>query len=202
MKAHTSKSKKNKPLAEHAVVSKSHDNTESTFQFADNRPETTMLRKLQNMANNKLSQPIQKQAMEEEELLQGKFQTIQKMEEDEELMQGKFQPIQKKENNTGLPDDLKNGIENLSGHTMDDVKVHRNSDKPQQLQAHAYAQGTNIHLAPGQEKHLPHEAWHVVQQKQGRVKPTLQMKGNVMVNDDSALETEADVMGAKALQKT
>lgn len=35
-----------------------------------------------------------------------------------------------------------------------------------------YSQGTDIHIGPGQEKHLPHEAWHVVQQKQGRVKPT------------------------------
>lgn len=108
-------------------------------------------------------------------------------------------PIQKKANNTGLPDQLKSGIENLSGHSMDDVKVHYNSGKPAQLQAHAYAQGTHIHMAPGQEKHLPHEAWHVVQQKQGRVKPTLQMKGKVNVNDDKGLENEADVMGAKAL---
>ncbi|WP_445455554.1 eCIS core domain-containing protein [Flavobacterium sp. HNIBRBA15423] len=108
--------------------------------------------------------------------------------------------IQKKANNTGLPDNLKSGIENLSGHTMDDVKVHYNSDKPAQLNAHAYAQGSEIHLASGQEKHLPHEAWHVVQQKQGRVKPTMQMKGKVNINDDKGLETEADIMGAKALQ--
>ncbi|WP_264537886.1 DUF4157 domain-containing protein [Flavobacterium sp. N1736] len=108
--------------------------------------------------------------------------------------------LQRKENNTGLPDNLKSGIENLSGHAMDDVKVHYNSDKPAQLNAHAYAQGTDIHVASGQEKHLAHEAWHVVQQKQGRVKPTLQMKGKVNVNDDKGLENEADVMGAKALQ--
>jgi len=108
------------------------------------------------------------------------------------------QTIQKKENYTGLPDNLKTGMENLSGISLDDVKVHRNSDKPAQLQAHAYAQGTDIHLASGQEKHLPHEAWHVVQQKQGRVQPTMQMKGKVNVNDDTGLEKEADVMGAKA----
>ena len=107
-------------------------------------------------------------------------------------------PIQRKENKTGLPDTLKTGIENLSGYAMDDVKVHYNSNKPTQLQAHAYAQGTDIHLAPGQEKHLPHEAWHVVQQKQGRVKPTMQLKGKVNVNDDAGLEKEADVMGGKA----
>ncbi|OJJ22084.1 hypothetical protein BKI52_08580 [marine bacterium AO1-C] len=101
-------------------------------------------------------------------------------------------------NNTGLPENLKNGIEHLSGYSMDDVKVHYNSDKPIQMNAHAYAQGTDIHLASGQEKHLPHEAWHVVQQKQGRVKPTLQLKDKVDVNDDAGLEKEADIMGAKA----
>ena len=107
-------------------------------------------------------------------------------------------PLQKKENKTGLPNNLKTGIEQLSGYTMDDVKVHYNSSKPAQLNAHAYAQGTNIHVAPGQEKHVSHEAWHVVQQKQGRVKPTMQMKGGVNINDDKALEREADIMGRKA----
>ncbi|UII33646.1 DUF4157 domain-containing protein [Fulvivirga ulvae] len=111
-------------------------------------------------------------------------------------------PVQRqavsKNNNTGLPDNLKSGIENLSGHSMDDVKVHYNSDKPAQLQAHAYAQGTDIHLASGQEQHLPHEAWHVVQQKQGRVQATTQLKG-VSINNNAGLEKEADVMGAKAL---
>ncbi len=100
-------------------------------------------------------------------------------------------------NKTGLPDRLKSGIENLSGYSMDDVRVHYNSQKPSQLQAHAYAQGTDIHIAPGQEKHLPHEAWHVVQQMQGRVKPTMQAQG-VAINDDHALEREADLMGLKA----
>ncbi len=112
-----------------------------------------------------------------------------------------FNPVQKK-NDTGLPDNLKSGIENVSGFSMDDVKVHYNSAKPAQLQALAYAQGTDIHVGPGQEKHLAHEAWHVVQQKQGRVRPTFQMKQGIPVNDDAGLENEADVMGAKALQTT
>ncbi|HEX3573273.1 MAG TPA: DUF4157 domain-containing protein [Rhodopila sp.] len=102
-------------------------------------------------------------------------------------------------NRTGLPGTLKAGIEALSGVSMDNVKVHYNSAKPARLHALAYAQGTEIHLAKGQERHLPHEAWHVVQQHQGRVKPTLQAKG-VPVNDDPGLETEADVMGARALR--
>ncbi|NES68972.1 MAG: DUF4157 domain-containing protein, partial [Okeania sp. SIO2D1] len=113
-------------------------------------------------------------------------------------------PIQKQEdsvsNQTGLPDNLKAGVENLSGYSLDNVKVHYNSPKPAQLQALAYTQGTDIHVAPGQEKHLPHETWHVVQQMQGRVKPTMQMKDNVNINDDVSLEKEADVMGAQGMR--
>ena len=107
--------------------------------------------------------------------------------------------VQKKENTTGLPDNLKLGEEHLSGIDISDVKVHYSSSQPAQLNAHAYAQGNQIHVAPGQEKHLPHEAWHVVQQKQGRVKPTKQLKGKVNINDDVGLEKEADVMGSKAM---
>ena len=107
--------------------------------------------------------------------------------------------VQREENKTGLPDGLKSGMESISGFSLDDVKVYRNSDKPAQLQAYAYAQGTNIHLGPGQEKHLPHELGHVVQQKQGRVKATTQLKGTVSINDNDGLETEADLLGNKAL---
>ncbi len=110
-------------------------------------------------------------------------------------------PLQaKKENNTGLPDDLKTGAENLSGLSMDDVRVNYNSDRPAQIGALAYTQGADIHVAPRQEKHLPHEVWHVVQQAQGRVQPTLQMQG-AQVNDDEALEREADKMGQEIVQR-
>jgi Domain of unknown function (DUF4157) len=101
-------------------------------------------------------------------------------------------------NKTGLPDPLKANMEHLSGLSLNDVKVHYNSPKPAQLQALAYTQGSEIHIGQGQERHLAHEAWHVVQQKQGRVKPTFQMKG-VGINDDHGLEREADTIGAKAL---
>ena len=106
---------------------------------------------------------------------------------------------QEKPNQTGLPDQLKNGIENLSGYSMDDVRVHYNSSKPAKLQSLAYTQGNEIHVAPGQEKHLEHEAWHVIQQKQGRVASNTQMEGT-NINNDRFLEREADVMGAKAIQ--
>jgi len=100
---------------------------------------------------------------------------------------------------TGLPPALKAGVETLSDWAMDDVRVHRNSPEPASLDALAFTRGTDIHLGPGQERHLPHEAWHVVQQKQGRVPSTLQLHG-MAVNDDAALEREATVQGATALR--
>ncbi len=159
--------------------------------FVDNRPEAIAQRKMQEKADN--SPQAKKNAQ-----LQAKADRFS----NGVSIQNKVIQPKEKANRTGLPDHLKSGIENLSGISMDDVKVHRNSPEPAQLNAHAYAQGTNIHLGPGQEKHLPHEAWHVVQQKQGRVKPTMQMKGSVNVNDDTHLEKEADVMGAKASSRS
>jgi hypothetical protein len=100
-------------------------------------------------------------------------------------------------NRTGLPDRLKAGVEALSGLSMDDVRVHRNSSEPAKLGALAYATGAAIHLAPGQEQHLPHEAWHVVQQKQRRVKASPRLSG-ISINDDPSLEDEASGMGARA----
>lgn len=108
-------------------------------------------------------------------------------------------PVQAPTNRTGLPDKLKTGVEALSGLSLNGVRVHYNSPKPAQLSARAFAQGTNIHVAPGQERYLPHEAWHVVQQAQGRVKATMQMARGIIVNNDPALEHEADLMGARAL---
>jgi hypothetical protein len=113
-----------------------------------------------------------------------------------EALQRVAAPSHAPQNRTGLPDGLKAGVESLSGLSLDDVRVHYHSTKPAQVDALAYTQGSEIHVGPGQERHLPHEAWHVVQQKQGRVQPTLQMKG-VAINDDQGLEREADVMGGK-----
>src|SRR5262249_9494688 len=93
---------------------------------------------------------------------------------------------------TGLPEHLKAGIETLPGMLMDDVTVHYNSSNPAQVQALAYTHGAEIYVGPGAVSHLPHEAWHVVQQRQGRVPPTLQANG-VAINDDAGLEIEADV---------
>jgi Domain of unknown function (DUF4157) len=117
-------------------------------------------------------------------------QVVQRRERDEAWEQNTFSKI----NMTGLPDTLKAGVETLSGLSLDDVHVHYNSSQPVEVQALAYTQGTEIHIGPGQEQHLAHEAWHVVQQKQGRVMPTIRLQGTP-INDNARLEREADDIG-------
>lgn len=187
---------------------------------ADASQQTQQLRQLQAIADAGVSQlagmdeeePLQGAGMEDEELLQGAGMEEEDLlqgagMDEEEPLQGKFAAtgtVQREEapapNNTGMPDNLKSGIESLSGIDMSGVRVHQNSAEPAKVGAHAFAQGTDIHLASGQEQHLPHEAWHVVQQAQGRVQPTRQAKG-IAINDDAGLEHEADVMGAMAMQQ-
>lgn len=105
--------------------------------------------------------------------------------------------VPQRPNETGLPDALKGGLEQLSGLDLSAVRVHYDSPEPAQVEAHAYTQGADIHVGPGQEQHLAHEGWHVVQQMRGQVRPTLQAKAWA-VNVDDALEDEADIMGTQA----
>nr|WP_283102885.1 DUF4157 domain-containing protein [Shewanella abyssi] len=97
-----------------------------------------------------------------------------------------------------LPASLRRGMEKISGVNLQRVRVHYNSRKPAQVQAHAYAQGEDIFLAPGQESHLPHELGHVVQQALDMVVPTTVVNG-VAVNDDPRLEQHATELGESAL---
>lgn len=150
--------------------------------FEDNSPEALQMREFQSKVDG---------TEEMEELSSYQDKISEQSAEDSEPP---------KPNNTGIPDKMKASIEQLSGYSLDDVKVHYNSEKPAELQAHAYTEGTNIYVGPGQEEYLAHEVWHVVQQKEGRVKPTIQLEGGVPVNDDVSLEKEADVMGEKVVE--
>ncbi|WP_433693186.1 eCIS core domain-containing protein [Herbaspirillum seropedicae] len=177
MNTFESKSKGNESYSPSDGVGRSNLDRSHGAEFVDNRPQASLQRKLQSLAD--LSPQSQQVGQLKAMMDNG--------------------PVQKKENKTGLPDGLKSGVESLSGMSMDHVRVHYNSPQPEQLNAHAYAQGSDIHVAPGQEQHLPHEAWHVVQQAQGRVRPTTQLQG-LTVNTDAALEQEADRMGQNAMQ--
>lgn len=93
-----------------------------------------------------------------------------------------------------LPSKLRRSMEKLTGVNLKNVRVYYNSDKPDQVQAHAYAQGQSIYIAPGQEQHLPHELGHIVQQAKGMVKPTVNING-LEINDDPWLEEHATELG-------
>ncbi len=200
MNKYTDKPQDSKNQATNQLLKEEQNSIRSSFKGSDNRPEVTTLKKMQEAAN---CSPHAQHLIQMQALIANSPRTIAQMQVVESsrgtpTKQVSTQPtIQNKKNTTGLPDKLKSGIENLSGYSMDDVKVHYNSSQPAQLQAHAFTRGTNIHVASGQERHLPHEAWHVVQQKQGRVKPTLQMQNGLKINDERGLEQEADKMGEK-----
>lgn len=203
MKTHIQKPKQHES---HVIQSKT--------KAVNQAPVEQILQRFSGESGKVKGESVQREAaLDEDELLQGKFESGECEKVKGEIqMKGENGKVKDKEGNlspltfqflpeknlspnkTGLPDNLKSGIENLSGYSMDDVRVHYNSSKPAQLQALAYTQGSDIHVAPGQEKQLPHEAWHVVQQMQGRVQPTMQLQG-VNVNDNEGLEKEADVMG-------
>ena len=102
-------------------------------------------------------------------------------------------------NLTGIPTQMKMDFEQRSGLSFDDVRVHYNSDKPRKIGALAYTQGTQVHIGPGQERHLRHELGHVVQQKTKQILHTKIMNG-LFVNDDRGLEAEAErYSGSKAI---
>ncbi|MCP4117742.1 MAG: DUF4157 domain-containing protein [Desulfobacteraceae bacterium] len=100
-----------------------------------------------------------------------------------------------------LPDQLRNSLESVSGYDMSDVRIYFKSALPAYFQARAFAYGTHIYLAPGAEDALVHEAWHVVQQKQGRVKVTKALDGFAL-NNQIELEREADEAGKLLTDET
>lgn len=95
-------------------------------------------------------------------------------------------------NLTGIPTQMKLDFERRSGLSFDDVRVHYNSDKPRRIGALAYTQIPQVHIGPGQERHLQHELGHVVQQKRGIVRPT-GIEHGMAINRSPVLEHSADL---------
>ncbi|PKN59008.1 MAG: hypothetical protein CVU56_02635 [Deltaproteobacteria bacterium HGW-Deltaproteobacteria-14] len=99
---------------------------------------------------------------------------------------------------------LKERFESAFGHDFSDVRIHRGSAAASSVGATAFARGTDIHFAPGRFDAasqsgldvLGHELTHIVQQRAGRVSVP-QNKG-LSVNIDRSLESEADLLGARA----
>lgn len=98
-------------------------------------------------------------------------------------------------NRTNIPTHIKNRVESTANVSLDDVRVHYGSGRPERVGALAYTQGNQVYIGPGQERHLPHELGHVVQQKLGRVTAT-RVENGYALNDDPVLERQADRIGA------
>lgn len=183
------------------------------------------------------SAPIQmEETLEEDEkdVLQGKaapFQLQTGEEDEEEIAQKKVAPFQLQEeelmlkeapaaqapqqsfnaaksSKTSLPEPVQAQMESTMGADFSNVNIHKDSEKATGMGALAYAQGSDVHFAPGQfrpestsgQELIGHELAHVVQQREGRVTPTTQKKGQ-NVNDNAGLEQEADQMGREAAKK-
>lgn len=148
---------------------------------------------------------VQRDVEDEDDLLQGKFVAQRDQEDEDDLLQGKFVVQRQTDNQTGMPDDVKQRMEDSFQTDFSSVRVHPDSSKAPEVGALAFTQGTDIHFAPGQFKPdtssgqqlLGHELTHVVQQAEGRVPVTGEI-GGMALNDDASLEHEADVLGAKA----
>jgi hypothetical protein len=102
-----------------------------------------------------------------------------------------------------LPDPLRQKMEAAFDTDFSDVRVHE-GPQPAALDAVAYAQGNDIYMNPGKyspgtregQELIGHELAHVVQQRAGQV-ARRQGKG-MPINEDPALEQEADRLGALA----
>ncbi len=191
---------------------KKKDNTDSN---SDNKPKINFGEMLKGHANvpNLGSQPAQMMVEDEEEKPTQK-KAIQKktMVEEEEELQTKETPERQSESSVtsgtkvSMPDGVKDKMENSFGTDFSSINIHKDSEQATNMGALAYTQGNDVHFAPGQynpntqggQELIGHELTHVVQQRQGRVKPTKEQRKDLAVNDNPLLENEADTKGKKA----
>ncbi|MCU0350633.1 MAG: DUF4157 domain-containing protein [Flavobacterium sp.] len=104
-----------------------------------------------------------------------------------------------------MPEEVQAKMENSFGEDFSNVAIHDNSTKADDMGAKAFAQGKDVHFAPGEfqpnskegQELIGHELTHVVQQKEGKVHGG-EVHGKDMVNQNPALEKEADDAGKLA----
>jgi hypothetical protein len=112
-------------------------------------------------------------------------------------IRAKQRPVQRSQHKGDLPQKLAHNLEQMTGVSMQGVKVVKNSPVPAQYQAEALAMyGEVIHLARGKEQHLPEEAAHIARQRQGGLIAT--MFGSI--NADKNIEQQDRKIGAQANQ--
>jgi hypothetical protein len=163
-------------------------------------PDKTRAAQLKELEYNLQKPPLQKFAKEEGDEKQLKSR-------EEEQLQMKSESGSEGIS-TNMPEDVKSKMENSFGTDFSDVSIHKNSEQATNIGALAYTQGSDVHFAPGQyepgshkgQELLGHELTHVVQQREGRVKPDTEQQKGLNINSDNSLEKEADEMGARAAQ--
>lgn len=140
---------------------------------------------------------------------QSMVEVLQRKQQDDAKRMGPMPSASAGGGGQALPEDVRSKMEGSFGADFSAVRVHEGGGAPA-VGARAFAQGTDLHFAPGEyqpqspagQALIGHELAHVVQQSQGRVGATTQAKGAdgaaVHVNDDASLEHEADEQGARA----
>jgi hypothetical protein len=104
-----------------------------------------------------------------------------------------------------LPKAVQAQMEDSLGADFTGVKIVPESAAAPRIRANAFTQAETVHFAPGKydpasaagKELIGHELAHVVQQRQGRVRPSFQGQG-LAINTDRGLETEADRLGKAA----
>jgi hypothetical protein len=191
----------------HASDNKNHSTAQSDLGNRRGRSTESTLKPVQRMADGAVQ-------MDASQLLSlqgssGNQAVLQMMSSKPEAPKLEDQPIQRQPEQAEpnkMPQAVQSKMERSFGADFSDIRIQSNSSKASDVGALAYTQGTDIHFAPGQyDPHsskgqhlLGHELTHVIQQKAGRVSPTAQLDTGHMLNDSAALESEADLMGARA----
>ena len=197
------------PFTNHQVQLKKNNQNSLFNQPAqlESMPEEEELQMKQN--------PAQLESMPEEEELQMKQNPAQleSMPEEEELQMkhdnssSQTHQNQTSETSQSLPSNVQGQMESNLQADFSSVKI-KESEKATQAGALAYTQGDEITFAPGKfqphnqegQELLGHELTHVLQQRSMNIPTTKQQKG-LSINDDPALEQQADQMGKLAAQK-
>ena len=95
--------------------------------FQNRKGESTQLmedNRVQSALQAKMVETMQRDAMDEDDLLQGKFAVQRDVEDEDELLQGKFVAQRQTKNQTGIPDHVIQGMESSCGTDFSSVRVH------------------------------------------------------------------------------
>ena len=102
-----------------------------------------------------------------------------------------------------LAKEIINLMSGLSGKDLKAITIEWDSPRALREGCAGYTQGSCIYIATGMEECMAHEIWHVVQHLQGRTVmggSSITSKIKKMLNCDTVLEKEADIMSALCMQ--